>query len=702
VKECAISAAILISVVNLVLGGEPDLQRKSYGYYLPSYVGKRQPRFVQLPVGAVKPKGWLKKTLQAWGDGITGHLHEYRSDTFWNTWDNRRYRNEHREKAHRAAWWPFEQQAYWADGLVQTAHILNDKRLKNIAEKFIDGVLAQQCSDGYVGMTPDDPYSSTHDIYVMSELALGLMSHHSATQDPRIVPAMQKAFRHIYDNCKPLVWGEKRHHHAWRGTGWPFSCHIIDAVLWVYSKTGDRKMMDLANLIHKAMQEVPSDFETKHLLLDGDTLYDNHGVDVGEIMRVPGLYYLYSGDIDDLNASIRGLSSVDEYHLHVHGGPASDEHLREPRAINNTEFCTHVVFNYSRALLFSITGDVEYADAVERTLFNAAAGAAKPDGKGIQYFTAANQVACTKTSCNSPAGGIKAEHYVLRPDGLPGTQCCVGESTRLYPTYISGAMWFASADGGLAAVCYGPCTITAKVGRKGKVITITEETRYPFEERIRFVVSAPEPVRFPLYLRIPGWCKEANINVNDKPYVSSVGAGRMVRIERLWADGDSIELSLSMKIRFSVWHKGAVAVERGPLVYALKIKHEWKKIAERFAGFGDWEVYPGSIWNYALCLRLGYGKKEFTGISRTPALDSYFTVKYPKVPEGSYPWEYPPIELICKGKRVDGWDILDDNVTPDVPQSPIINDNPEEEITLVPYGCTRIRITYFPVAPRKQ
>jgi hypothetical protein len=94
--------------------------------------------------------------------------------------------------------------------------------------------------------------------------------------------------------------------------------------------------------------------------------------------------------------------------------------------------------------------------------------------------------------------------------------------------------------------------------------------------------------------------------------------------------------------------------------------------------------------------------KKFPLVSREYTADSYFTVKYNEVPEDSYPWEFPPIELTCIGKKVDNWKLLKDNVTPEVPQSPIINNNPEETITLIPFGCSPIRITYFPIAEKQQ
>jgi len=670
--------------ISLSGWGLSEPKETGAGHYVPPHPGLVSRKFMQLPVGAVRPEGWLKRTLQAWADGITGHVHEYRSETFWNTWDNRRYRNKHREKVHRAAWWPFEQQAYWADGLVQTAYILDDERLKKIADKFTDGLLAGQNPDGYMGMTPDKPYSDKADIYVQSELTRSLMSYYSATGNQRIIPAMQRAFRHIHEYARPSAEAQ-----GWGRPAWSSSSRIIAAVLWVYSETGDRHMMDLANLIFSAIQKTPSAYQRENLLLDGDTLYDLHGVGATETVRVPALYYLYSGNPNDLNATIKAIESIDRYHGQVHGGPASDEHLREIGAVNNTENCVHTTYSATKQTMFSITGEVKYADGVERIVFNVGPGSRMPNGRAMQYYTAPNQVVCTRTSCNAPDIGLRHHRQLFCPDGDPDVQCCVGESTRLYPNYLKDAMWLASHDDGLAAACYGPCSVRAKVGESGKVVTIEEKTNYPFEKKILFVVKSSEPVKFPLYLRIPGWCKDASIKINCNVYRDLIRPGKMVRIERTWRSGDNIELNLPMRIALSRWDKGSVAVERGPLVYALKIRHNWKKVGERFLGFPDWEVRAGTDWNYALCFNLNYGKEC--------PIDSYFTVKHLKVPEGSYPWEYPHIELACKGKKVDGWEMIDSEVTPDVPQSPVVSENPEETVTLVPYGCTRIRITYFPV-----
>lgn len=372
--------------------------------------------------------------------------------------------------------------------------------------------------------------------------------------------------------------------------------------------------------------------------------------------------------------------------------------MGEPTAVAGTETCDTAEYSLTKEQMFAITGDVNYIDGVEKMVFNTFPGATKTDFKATQYYSYPNTIAQT---------------YL--PDADPDVLCCAANWCRVYPNYVSTSMWLSSQDNGLAAAGYGPSTVSAKVGAAGQTVTITETTRYPFEEKIQFALRTSGAAKFPLYLRIPAWCKGANVQVNGKSEMASPLPGQMVKLDRSWSDGDRVDLSLPMHVVLTRWDKWSVAVERGPLVYALKIKENWKKARERFAGFPDWEVRAGSDWNYALCFRIYRGgmisrRRLDDDKSELNTGDSYFKVNYLNLADGANPWENPPIELIAKAKKVEGWRLQKavpavlplnndgpEAFTPDVPQSPVASNNPEQEITLVPYGCTHVRVTYFPV-----
>lgn len=710
-----VAAIFVLGAASLGFFSACGVKKHPGGQYADPHPGVAAPTLQLLPVGAVKPRGWLETSMRISGQGITGHLHEYRCDSFWRAWDDRAYRggkqlSKNGNLAHEV-WWPYEQQAYWADGLVQQAYILGDPKLKKLADEFVSKALAGQTSDGYIGGWPQYPYKNTDDgdIYTQGHLMRALISYYNATGDSRIIPALQRALRHIYADCKPIP--DQQGHLPpawWAGSAkWPIASQIIYASLWVYAKTGDEQVLDLANLAFQATQQIghntglddgPSDIRLTSLLSDADDMYSMHGVDLTLLLRIPANHYQFSGNRDELNASIRGIEKVDRHHVHAHGGPAADEPLGEPNALAGTETCDTAEYSLTKEQMFALTGEPRYIDAVEKMTFNTFPGATRPDGKATQYYSYANTIA-----------------QIYLPDADPGVLCCVANWTRVYPNYVSAAMWLASPDNGLAAAGYGPSTVSAKVGTAGQTVTIAEVTNYPFEEKIHLALKTSAPTQFPLYVRVPGWCEEAAVEVNGRTQGGSLLPGSMVKIDRLWNDGDSVDLHLPMHVYLTRWDKWSVAVERGPLVYALKVKENWKKSRERFPGFPDWEVRAGSAWNYALCFRLYRDgmisrRRLDDGTSENHMGDSYFNVTYLAVPEGANVWEDLPVQLTAKAKRVDGWRLKKaipavlplpndaaEAFTPDVPQSPVVSNNPEQEITLVPYGCTHVRVTYFPV-----
>lgn len=250
----------------------------------------------------------------------------------------------------------------------------------------------------------------------------------------------------------------------------------------------------------------------------------------------------------------------------------------------------------------------------------------------------------------------------------------------------------ASADRGLAALVYGPSRVTAKVA-DGVEVTIIEDTAYPFEETIRFKMETPRPVKFPLHLRIPGWCNRAEISINGQSESRPQG-GQIVVLDRTWKSGDQVELQLPMRVRRSYWHSRSVALERGPLVYALRVEEEWDSVSEPAFDYeprdtdhrGYRECRPVTPWNYALL--------------RSTLIDLQSKVKVMKTDTvADNPWTLAntPVELHLKGVRLKDWTLYLNSAGP-VPRSPVTmpDDAVTESIRLIPYGCTTVRVTGFP------
>ena len=141
-------------------------------------------------------------------------------------------------------------------------------------------------------------------------------------------------------------------------------------------------------------------------------------------------------------------------------------------------------------------------------------------------------------------------------------------------------LWYATSDNGIAALVYAPSNVEAKVAN-GITVKIQEETAYPFDETINFKFAfADKKVKkafFPFHVRIPEWCKEPVVRVNGEQVTMDLCSGEIARINREWKQGDVLSLELPMEVSSSRWYGGSAVIERGPLLYALKLNEKWEK-----------------------------------------------------------------------------------------------------------------------------
>jgi hypothetical protein len=235
-----------------------------------------------------------------------------------------------------------------------------------------------------------------------------------------------------------------------------------------------------------------------------------------------------------------------------------------------------------------------------------------------------------------------------------------------------------SADGGLAAIAYAPCIVESQI--QGKPVRVEVTTDYPFRDTIEIAVTVPQAMSFPLHLRVPAWTKDPTIRADSVKTV--IGEpGRYFYIQGTWSGTKTISLRLPMSVRLYHGFNDSVAIERGPLVYALKIGAEWRKVKDN-PEFADWEVFPTTPWNYALEIDREHPERSVT-FDQRPMGTSPFTS------------EAAPVIARVKGRRLADWKIAKGAAAPP-PSSPVKSAAPLEKLILIPYGCTDLRITEFP------
>lgn len=639
-----------------------------------------QNAYIKLPIGAIRPEGWLKDQLAAQAEGLTGNI-----DDFWPDLLNSSWRNGSGE-----AW---ERGPYFLDGLVPLAYILDDNRLKGKVKSWIEPILASSTDSGWYGP------AKNKDRWPLAVANKVLMQYYEATSDKRALDVLIKYFRYIHRT--PPDWPDNN----WRGVR-----AMENAVTgyWLYRHINEPWILETIESIQKNSADWTSYYEKfpwdsaayaeKRIPLnwkeDGLTA---HVVNNAMAIKYPGLWFQQSGDERYKNAVAEGIRKYDKNHGQAGGRFSGDEHLSGRSPDRGTELCSVVEYMFSLEELYAIFGDNNLADRLELLTFNALPGTTTPDMWAHQYDQQSNQVLVSVAKRNWSSNGEYSNIYGL----MPTYGCCLANMHQGWPKFTAN-LWMATNDNGLIAVAYSPCTVKAKVGKENEII-INEETEYPFRGEIKLTVHSERPVRFPLYLRIPGWANKTEISYKGRTLEGK--AGSTVKLYEKWKDGDMIIIDIPMNLRFERRYNNSLSLLRGPLYFSLRIGKEYKSVKLNYDNFSykgsvDWEIQPQSPWNYGLMFDESNLTRGFN-VTENPV------EKYPFTDKGDMIWtadsgkyviwgKDAAVVITARGIRIPEW-TMKDNSADIPPLSPVKTNGNPEIINLVPYGCARLRITEFPV-----
>lgn len=687
-----VGAAALSVPASVTVVTRPDTSRRNSHY--PGNRAPLQPSaFVKLPVGAVKPRGWLLEMLKRQRAGLAGHLGEISA---WlqkkgNAWLDPQGRGE----------WGWEELPYWLKGYVSMGYLLDDPAVQAESKVWIEGVLASQRPDGDFGPAVGDP--PKRDFWGNMIMLYCLQTYYEATEDPRVLALMERYFR-----FQMQVPDEAFLNGYWQKVRGGDNLH---SVLWLYNLTGEKWLLDLAEKIHRNTTDWTSPTHPFESIRNAKSkragtewpdwfgdLPDWHNVNVAQAFREPAQHWQLTGDQADMEATYRNFRTIRHYFGQVPGGMfGGDENSRpgydDPR--QGIETCGIVEQMNSDEHLLRISGDPFWADQAEDVALNTYPASMMPDQRSLRYLTAPN-MPLSDSESHHPGIDNGGPFLLMNPFS---SRCCQHNHTQGWPYYAEN-LWMATPDDGLLAALYCASEVTAKVGTDGAEVTLVEETHYPFDEGVRIRIERGGG-SFPLYLRIPRWCDGAALKVNGEPAGTSLSPSAYVRIEREWKRGDVVDLTLPMSLSVNTWaaNHHSVSVDYGPLTFSLKIEvrlierrsdetaigdSKWQPGADP-SKWASYEIHPASPWNYGLVLE-GGPLSETLKIRRKPW------------PKSDFPFtlEDVPLRIEATGRRIPEWTFDATGLCAELQESPVLSKEPNERIELVPMGAARLRISAFP------
>lgn len=590
----------------------------------------------------IRAEGYLLEQLRIQANGLSGNLH-----TFWGDVKDSKWIGGSKE-----GW---ERVPYWLDGFIPLAFLLEDTEMQKAARRYVDKIIQGQKEDGWICPCEENE-RGRYDIWACFLLLKVLTVWHDATGDERIYGVIYKALKNLNRHIDWFMLFD------WAQTRW-YECLI--SVYWLAERCDEEWIGDFVN----KLKNQGFDFYRfyKHWNYTKPTPKGmwsqmSHVVNNAMMLKGDSLYYLWSGNKNDLKHARYMLDKLDKHHGMVTGVFTGDECLAGTSPVQGTELCAVAELMSSLEQLVSVDGDSYWADRLDSVTFNALFAAFSPDMWTHQYDQQVNQVECSTVEGENVWSTNNGQSHLF---GLePNYGCCTANLSQALPKYILAS--FMKAEDGIAIVNLSPASLeTAINGRKVRVAVSGE---YPFGDSVK--ISYKTEKQTTLHVRVPVWAKAT---LNGK----NVQNGAFTAVQ-VCGEGE-IVLRLHSEVEIVKRPEGLVALRKGALVYSLKIEEEWKQInvglPEHEYPHCDYEVYAKSDWNYAIVSdNIRFEKKQMDGCPFDP--------------------DKTPNRMYVQCRKIT-WG-MEKGAAKRVPEGDVLYGETEEKV-FIPYGATNLRLTEMPL-----
>ena len=589
----------------------------------------------------IKPTGWLRRQLEIQAEGLSGHLDKMWPDIRDSAWIG----------GSREGW---ERVPYWLDGFIPLAYLLENEDMIARAKRYIDAILAQQCEDGWICPCTVEQ-RPTYDTWAVQLISKVLTVYYECSGDERIPGVVYRVLKNYYQLLKDgtvqlFCWGKFR---------WFEACI---AIAFTYRRNPEPWLVELVQILKEQGTDYTELTEEWKRPMNW-WRFETHIVNLcmmlkAEAVTAPLLGLPYS----DMAEQLRTI--LDQYNGTVYESFTGDECLSGVSPIQGTELCAIVEQMYSYAHLYAATGDGKWAQRLEVLAFNALPAAISDDMWTHQYVQMSNQIACVRFPGKSLFRTNSEEAHLF---GLePHYGCCTANFNQGWPKFALNA-FFHNGDTILNAMM-----IPSELNIEG--IRIRLDTDYPFRNEASYTIETDR--EFTFRIRIPSFAKNLHVNGEERSTEDQVFS--------IQPGNTEIKVSFETPPQFIQRPHDLYAVKAGSLLFSLPISFDKKMYeytrdgVERKFPYCDYELYPTSGWNYGYC-----------GSSLEVVRSAVGSVPFSS--------EQPPMTVKTTGVKID-WGYADgyDTVCAKIPESrePISD---AEEITLHPYGCSKLRMTEMPI-----
>ena len=475
----------------------------------------------------------------------------------------------------------------WLEAVAYVYIVTRDPALDRQMDEVIEVIGKAQRPDGYIStqiiLEKLERFQDIHhhELYNMGHLMTAACIHHRATGKTNFLELAKKTGDYLYDTFKDR--GPELAHFG-------FNPSNIMGAVELYRTTGDRKYLDLANVFIDMRGSQPAG--SRHYGLGGtDQTQDRVPLReeteaVGHAVTATYLYcgaadaYMETGDTTLLEALQRIWSDVVRRKLYIHGGIGpltrglsirrDDVHeaFAEPYFLPSRECYCETCSNIGNAMwnwrLLNITAEARYADVMERVFYNSGISGLALDGDHFFYSNVLRRL--------DPKVPLLRSDTPERWKHRNG-YCCPPQLARTIAK-MHGFAYSTSADG-IWVHLYGSNELETELS-DGAAVKLIQKTDYPWDGDVQISLELAEQAAFTLRFRIPDWAAGVTVKINGSPVADDFQTGTYAALQRTWKTGDTVELTLPMRVRLIHANpvveqlRGQIAVMRGPLVYCLE------------------------------------------------------------------------------------------------------------------------------------